>query len=429
MTPLAHARATVIKLHGDYADLQSRNTVEELSEYPEEWKVLLARVADEYGLIVSGWSADWDIALVRALEEQPSRRYPLYWDSRSSGGAAAQRLLAQRHGQVLPAGSADDLFAGLVASVEALDRLTEAPLTTAMAVARLKRYLPDPVRRIDLHDLVVQHADQVTERASKQTLHILGLGHERIQEILADRLTDSEPLLELVTTGVAHDRDDAHADLWVGVIQRLLQARTAFEGTFQTPLDTARHYPALLALRAMGLIALHTGHTGPLLRLLTEPQFHDRFDNNSRQPAVHALHDLNVLDPEIVNGFPRWNGQRWLYPMSHLVREDLREPLRGWIPDDADFRRAFDGYEYRSALLIHTTQSSVRGSYRTMAGEFLLEGRWNQEGKSRAELDFVAELARAADDWPWWPVVGGREGYQQVLDDLRQALQPSVRWG
>jgi hypothetical protein len=189
---------------------------------------------------------------------------------------------------------------------------------------------------------------------------------------------------------VAHDRDDVHADLWVGGIQRLLQTRKAFTGTFQEPLDRARHYPALLALRAMGLIALHTGHDGLLLRLLTEPQFRDRFDNNGRVSRCTPSIDLNALNPEIVNGLPRWNGQRWLYPMSHLVREDLREPLRGWIPHDTDYKRVFDAYEYRSALLIHATHSNVRGSYRVMAGEFLAEGRWNEEDKARAELDFVA---------------------------------------
>src|SRR5262249_10935310 len=34
-TPLAHAKVTVIKLHGDYADLEQRNTIDELAEYPE----------------------------------------------------------------------------------------------------------------------------------------------------------------------------------------------------------------------------------------------------------------------------------------------------------------------------------------------------------------------------------------------------------
>ena len=144
MTPLQHAQVTVIKLHGDYADLQMRNTIDELSTYPAELDSLLDRVLDEYGLIISGWSADWDTALVAALERLKSRRYPLYWDSRSSKGETARRLLAQHSGVVTPASSADELFTGLVDRIDALDRLAEPPLTTAVAVARLKRYLPEP---------------------------------------------------------------------------------------------------------------------------------------------------------------------------------------------------------------------------------------------------------------------------------------------
>jgi hypothetical protein len=83
-TPPAHAKATVIKLHGDYADLEQRNTADELAEYPEALAAYLGRVLDEYGLIVSGWSAEWDTALVRALEEMRSRRYPLFWSSLST---------------------------------------------------------------------------------------------------------------------------------------------------------------------------------------------------------------------------------------------------------------------------------------------------------------------------------------------------------
>lgn len=46
MSPLSHAPATVIKLHGDYADLLMRNTVDELDTYPDEWNQLLDRIRD-----------------------------------------------------------------------------------------------------------------------------------------------------------------------------------------------------------------------------------------------------------------------------------------------------------------------------------------------------------------------------------------------
>ncbi|SDY62762.1 SIR2-like domain-containing protein [Geodermatophilus africanus] len=427
MTPLPHARTTVVKLHGDYADLQSRNTVEELSEYPREWQTLLARVADEYGLVVSGWSADWDVALVRALEEAPSRRYPLYWDSRSSKGEAARRLVAQHGGKVVAAESADDLFGRLTASVHALDRLTDPPLTTAMAVTRLKRYLPDPVRRIDLYDLVMDHVGRVAERAAAQDLSIPGLGHPRMQEMVEDRRTDTEPLIRLLITGVAHDRRGEHADLWVAALQRLIQARTTPTTAVMNHLDAARHYPALLALRAMGVIAVHTGNDALLLRLFTEPQYRDRLGSNTSVPAVHALHEWKVVQSEIINGFPRWEGRRWLYPMSHLIREDLREPLRVWFPDDDDYQRIFDAYEYRSALAIQVTRNAP-GAAKVPDGEYVYEGRWTDTGLM-AERDFLAALDRADDDWPWWPLLGDRDGYQLVLDNLRQVLLQLQRYG
>jgi hypothetical protein len=82
MMPLAHAPATVIKLRGDYAGIQLRNTREELAQYPEPWNALLARIFDEYGLLVVGWSADSDVALAGALTVTPSRRFPIFWAAR-----------------------------------------------------------------------------------------------------------------------------------------------------------------------------------------------------------------------------------------------------------------------------------------------------------------------------------------------------------
>lgn len=122
--PLAHATATIIKLHGDWTDLESRNAIDELDEYPQAWIDLLRQVFNEYGLLISGWSAEWDKALVRELEAT-ARRYPLYWDSRSSESDVARNLLAQHGGHVIQAESADELFTSLAASVDALTRLAE----------------------------------------------------------------------------------------------------------------------------------------------------------------------------------------------------------------------------------------------------------------------------------------------------------------
>jgi NAD-dependent SIR2 family protein deacetylase len=62
-TPLVHSRCTVIKLHGDYLDTRIKNTDAELGSYTSAIDTLLDEVFDRFGLIVVGWSGEWDAAL------------------------------------------------------------------------------------------------------------------------------------------------------------------------------------------------------------------------------------------------------------------------------------------------------------------------------------------------------------------------------
>ncbi len=430
MTPLQHAQVTVIKLHGDYADLQMRNTIDELSTYPAELDSLLDRVLDEYGLIISGWSADWDTALVAALERLKPRRYPLYWDSRSSRGETARRLLARHSGVVTPASSADELFTGLVDRTDALDRLAEPPLTTAVAVARLKRYLPDPVRRIDLDDLVTGAVSAVVGKAAAYPTSQNNLDGQALDDRYAALLADVTPTLHLLAVGVYHDQDQDHTSLWVKSIGRLMLARSLITGAHQAALDTARHYPALLALRAAGIASLAAGRDDILFRLLTEPVWRDPMTRESL-PAVIALRDYTVADAEVVNSFPRWSGQGlrpgqgWLYPPSHLLRTDLREILRSLLPDDEDYRWAHDRYEYRAALTQYHLHSWPDGYPQSTAGEFL--SQWGAE-QPRTETEFRDAAVQEGDDWPWWPVVGGADRMETTLVELRRELTKLVRF-
>lgn len=126
MTPLMHAPVTVVKLHGDYSMLGHglRNTPEELSSYPEEWTRLLAWVFDEFGLIVVGWSADYDTALYHTLAASPSRRYPVFWASYNGNlTEAAHRLIAQRGATVIDTSGAEEFLIDLTQRLWRLDQI------------------------------------------------------------------------------------------------------------------------------------------------------------------------------------------------------------------------------------------------------------------------------------------------------------------
>ena len=72
--PLVHTPCTIIKVHGDYLDTRIKNSPAELAEYDPRTDHLLDRVFDEFGLIVCGWSAEWDAALEKraaALSQPP----------------------------------------------------------------------------------------------------------------------------------------------------------------------------------------------------------------------------------------------------------------------------------------------------------------------------------------------------------------------
>lgn len=92
--PFAHSRCSIVKIHGDYLDTRLRNIEEELSSYDKQTDKLLDRIFDEYGLIICGWSGEWDKALRAALERRKSRRFGAYWASRGEPTEQAKKLIS-----------------------------------------------------------------------------------------------------------------------------------------------------------------------------------------------------------------------------------------------------------------------------------------------------------------------------------------------
>lgn len=421
MAPLAHSPATVVKLHGDYKDIGTRNTPVELSEYPPEWTQLLNQIFDEYGLLICGWSADWDDALVASLEGASNRRYPLFWDARSSRGENARRLLNARAGWSVPSPSADDLFAELLGSLEALERLESPPLSTAMAVARLKRYLPDPVRRIDLHDLVMQFVDEIVAQIAAQPTSAPQMTYETLQEIYEGYFRSMEQLAQLLITGVWHDSEGAHDGLWIDVLQRLVDTGTTLLGSWNSALRSARLVPALIALSVMGIVATRRDRDGLLIRLSTEVEAVARLGGEDSSPAAQVLHSNRLFEDDLINNLPRWDGQGWQYPSSHMLATDLRTYFADVFPIDDDFLAAYRGFEYRIGLIQEHTPG-----YRAISGEYV--GEWAWDGDTpKAETTFRRQLARSRSD-AWQRYYGGADELEAALLAQREILKRYQRW-
>jgi hypothetical protein len=422
-TPLAHSRVTIVKLHGDYLDLEQRNTVDELTTYPEPYDRLLDRVLDEYGLIVSGWSADWDHALVAALERRATRRYPLFWGAYSQPSEKAARLIEQHDGAVIGNVSADDLFTGLTTRLEALDALAAPPLTRDMAVARLKRVLHDPVRRIEVTDMIQSETERiVTHVADKERFptYLPKIVLADFDAELASMRTESDTLLYLLATGVFHD-DGSHDRVWLRAVERLMAARGRVDGAFSESLDARRQYPALLAVWVAGIAAITAGRENFLARLLTEPTWRPQFNDRTPRPAADVLRPIWLLDPDWLNKLPRWGGgPGWRYPSSHLLRLEGREAVRSLLPDDEGYAATCDRLEcLASYVAVDATREPSR--HVPWMGEFILDSRSDSNGNGLA-----AQIANEIDDqWPMLAAFGGdveraQKAAEETMEFIRQ---------
>ena len=122
MVPLSQGQfeCVVFKVHGDYKDIRSSNTEEELQMYPPAINQLLGQVFGEFGMVVCGWSARWDAALCNAIKNCESRLYSWFWAEHGETSEEAEELIQDREAGRITIEDADAFFAELLRRVERL---------------------------------------------------------------------------------------------------------------------------------------------------------------------------------------------------------------------------------------------------------------------------------------------------------------------
>jgi SIR2-like domain len=255
--PLSHLKCVVIKPNGDYLDSRIRNTAAELAQYPEPMQSLLKQVLDEYGLIICGWSADWDTAMRSLIEGRSNRRFTIYWATRSTLSETAMKLATASQAEVLSIADADTFFTDLNERVRTLAYLNgRHPLSAKAAAATVKRYVVDPAKRIPLHDLIIHETQELCARLNQENFpqdspYNPNAVYERCKryEALSEVLLATFP--PLVFWG------GSQVNEWVTTsIQMVANAWQSVSGTIWEDWRRIAHYPALLLTFAAGFAAL-----------------------------------------------------------------------------------------------------------------------------------------------------------------------------
>ena len=197
-TPLVHSKIpTIIKINGDYIDCQFRNTTEELDEYPEQMKLYLHRIFEEYGLLTCGWSGEWDKGLIEIINGATHSRYNSFFAYIGEAKNSIMSLSRDRMGELMPIESADNLFSELHEQIMALEKYdVNANMNHEMMMARVKKYLSSKQYDIEFADIIEKWGAEAYDQITEVAHYNFQLSKEAFERYLEIHLRAIAPLLD-----------------------------------------------------------------------------------------------------------------------------------------------------------------------------------------------------------------------------------------
>jgi len=421
--PLPHTKCTIIKVNGDYLDSRIKNTPEELGRYDKRIDRLLDRIFDEFGLIVCGWSAEWDTALRAAIERCRSHRFTTFWACRTEPDGLTKKLIDLRRAEILRIKDADSFFQEVKEKVFALEELERPhPQSTKIAVSTLKRYIVDDTNRIRLHDLVMHETEKLYGELSEKDFPTQGVPFS--VEELKSRVQRYEALTEIplaLMVNGCYWGGEAHVGLWVKCLERIanLPKRDGLVVWLNLKL-----YPALLLLYGGGIASIAAENYGAFSALLTKTKVRDI---GEEQPAALALYTWAVMENKVPNQLPGM--ERHKTPLSDHLYDILHAHFIEILPDDTHYSKCFDRFEYLHGLVHVDLREKQSGRLWGPVGRFA----WNYRDYGTGGIMKKIELEAKEADEKWAPLQAGLfDGSvvrsQQVKTAFDQLLKSTNWW-
>jgi hypothetical protein len=376
--PLTHSKCYLLKLHGDYKDARILNTEEELNGYAPQYNALLDRIFDEHGLVVCGWSGEWDHALRAAFLRAPNRRYSTFWAARGELGSGAQQLIEHRRARVIPIIDADGFFVSLYQRVETLHQTKrQNPLSIELQVASAKRFLNKPEYRIHLDELISEETDRLIERLDSPDFQVPN-------QFDAAEFSGRVKMYESVTEGLAtmvgvlgRWGSSNELPLVIDVI-RSLYSQAERVGSGLTIYLDMRSYPAVLVFTAYGLGLTRAGRWR-LLHELCDAMIDRAHDDPARSVEALFLGSWRGGSTDAWRSMPGL--ARHLTPVSDHLLSVFSVWSKSFIGLTPDFVQLFEKFEMICALahLEKNDKDAVRGS---LAGDRQNGWTWMPIGRS-----------------------------------------------
>lgn len=396
--PLIHSRCHVVKINGDYLDTRIRNTDSELGAYTPGLDILLDRIIDEHGLIVCGWSGDWDPALRAAVTRAPNRRYPMFWAARGQVSPVAQSLIEHRAGRIITIEGADAFFERLETLVSAqAEAQRPNPRSVELMVASAKKFLARPEFRIQLDELIGGELRRIDQEVTAGVTHPAGAWFNNFFVSAVARYEAQAEVLSRIFGAIGrYGTGDEFRDA-VDAITKLGYREPV--GGF-TSLTNLRTYPAVLLFYAYGIGLLKAQRFADLFKLFATPI------NTGRDHIPSFASHLLLTRWEGTENDP-WKLLPGLDKRKTALSDHLHELFEKWTDDylftKSEYTGLFEHFELLGTLA-YTTLSNDKAT---------LQAAIQNPGR-----DFAwAPIGRAAWD--------GRTA-RPILDSWKGDLQPQL---
>lgn len=410
--PYVHSKCTVIKLHGDYMDTRIRNTAKELAHYLDELNAHLDRILDDFGLIVCGWSGEWDIALRNAILRCKNRRLPTYWLAKGELTDEAKRIIQHRRAELISIDSANQFFTELCEKINSLREFEKPhPLSYTLAKVTVKRYLSERKYKIRLFDLVNEEIERVFSILSSD--HFKTQGVDLDKESFSKRMHEYEETIKILIGTLAtiayFDEKGSNTSFFTQALERLSKSLRR-DGT--VALINLQYYPCLLLIYVTGIVALVRKNWRILKAIFLDPVYRE-YD---KRQSILEIVNISYIFGEFPKDFiPRDNAAREFTPANNYIFEFLYEHIKEFIPDKNKYEDIFDIFEFLSGLIY-------------MYSVYLLYGDEN------------TKKSFGTEEFPWAPVVrfgwryfgfrSRREWKSSPIEEFSQGgLKQGENWG
>ncbi|KAB0498265.1 SIR2 family protein [Pseudomonas lini] len=386
--PITHTQCYILKIHGDYKDARILNTDVELGDYPSEFNVVLDRILDEFGLIVSGWSGDWDHALRSAFTRAPNRRYPTFWVTRGRLSERGDELVMQRKAIVANASDADSFFCSLQLKLQTLSEYHQQnPASMELTIAMAKRFLSKPDHNIQLDDLVTTELRKLADHYSPIFADPGAVMGQDYATWITNYETSTETMARL--SGVlGRWGNGAEKDLVLDAI-RVLTAEALKNGSGLNVWLELKKYPAVLIFVAYGLGLTRAGRLKELYSLLESTIAIDSRITMSMGESFNLGYFESVTQKSIWQSLPGQDQMKT--PLSNRLAEEVTPRWASSFAGLGDPVMLFDRFEFYCALYFtktrNVTESSIQEHIERGQAKHIITGRsgWKRETISTIE--------------------------------------------